>query len=44
MQTIEAPDFRGLHKNLNCAFPLTRKMDENLKISSFIYLFFLLLI
>ena len=40
MQTIEAPDFRGLHKNMNCALPLARKMDGNLKISRFIYLFF----
>ena len=23
MQTREAPDFGGLHKNMNCAFPLS---------------------
>ena len=23
MHTREAPDFLGLHKNMNCAFPLT---------------------
>ena len=23
MQTSEAPDFLGLHKNKNCAFPVT---------------------
>ena len=25
MQTREAPDFWGLHKNMNCAFPLNVK-------------------
>ena len=24
MQTREAPDFGGLHKNKNCAFPLKK--------------------
>ena len=25
MQTREAPDFGGLHKNKNCAFPLSKQ-------------------
>ena len=26
MHTREAPDFWGLHENMNCAFPLTSMM------------------
>ena len=27
MHTREAPDFLGLHKNMNCAFPLSKSND-----------------
>ena len=29
MQTCEAPDFWGLHKNKNCTFPLTIPAGES---------------
>ena len=43
MQTREAPDFGGLHKKANCAFPLTTvkaKLAKGLlKIRNFVELF-----
>ena len=30
MQTREAPDFGGLHKNKNCAFPLSLRIQGKL--------------
>ena len=29
MKTGEAPDFWGLHKNMNCAFPLDVTNEKN---------------
>ena len=31
MNTREAPDFWGLHKNMNCAFPLTSECEMRSK-------------
>ena len=35
MHTHEAPDFWGLHKNMNCAFPLDVTNEKNWRSQNF---------